>query len=313
MAPGLYPTGFIFHTSRCGSTLISQMLAALSQNIVVSEAAPLEGILRLPRFQEGMTEHEHVRLVRAMISALGQPRHEERHYFVKFEPWHTLDIPVIRKAFPDVPLVFVYRDPLQILASKARAPSGRMMPNPIDAALAGLDLLTAVTLPEHEYRASILARWFQALMDAYGANVRLIDYSDLPEVVFRVVQAHWNVGLSDGDVEAMRNVTRFHTKSRTQVFTSEAEENRASAGPEMMMAAARLIPLYQRLRGLTGNAGRGPVGPGARRVLPMQREARRGEAEPLRVTPAMRSELVGGHPIDNRGVRAASGTVWNHE
>src|ERR1043165_8503267 len=34
---GLKPTGFIFHLSRCGSTLISQMLAALEQNIVISE------------------------------------------------------------------------------------------------------------------------------------------------------------------------------------------------------------------------------------------------------------------------------------
>ncbi len=34
LAPGVAPTGFIFHMSRCGSTLVSQMLAALPQNIV---------------------------------------------------------------------------------------------------------------------------------------------------------------------------------------------------------------------------------------------------------------------------------------
>src|ERR1043166_3127673 len=35
---GLEPAGFIFHMSRCGSTLISQMLAAVKRNIVISEA-----------------------------------------------------------------------------------------------------------------------------------------------------------------------------------------------------------------------------------------------------------------------------------
>src|ERR1700737_4120147 len=35
--PGLRPTGFIFHISRSGSTLISQLLAALPWNIVISE------------------------------------------------------------------------------------------------------------------------------------------------------------------------------------------------------------------------------------------------------------------------------------
>ena len=43
--PGLPPTGFIFHMSRCGSTLVAQMLAALPQNIVISEAGPVDAVL----------------------------------------------------------------------------------------------------------------------------------------------------------------------------------------------------------------------------------------------------------------------------
>ncbi len=44
--PGLTPTGFIFHLSRCGSTLISQMLAAAPKHVVISEASPIDAILR---------------------------------------------------------------------------------------------------------------------------------------------------------------------------------------------------------------------------------------------------------------------------
>ena len=43
---GLAPSLFLFHVSRCGSTLISQMLAALPQNVVISEAGPMDAILR---------------------------------------------------------------------------------------------------------------------------------------------------------------------------------------------------------------------------------------------------------------------------
>jgi hypothetical protein len=46
--PGCRPTGFIFHMSRCGSTLLSQMLAAALENIVLSEAGPIDDILRAP-------------------------------------------------------------------------------------------------------------------------------------------------------------------------------------------------------------------------------------------------------------------------
>ena len=43
---GLPVAGFVFHMSRCGSTLISQALAAFESNIVVSEAGPLRSALR---------------------------------------------------------------------------------------------------------------------------------------------------------------------------------------------------------------------------------------------------------------------------
>src|ERR1043166_8410879 len=46
-APELRLAGLIFHMSRCGSTVVSQMLAALAQNVVLSEPAPLDQILRI--------------------------------------------------------------------------------------------------------------------------------------------------------------------------------------------------------------------------------------------------------------------------
>ncbi|PXW54769.1 hypothetical protein BY998_12017 [Methylobacterium sp. B4] len=42
LPPGLRPSGFIFHMTRCGSTLAAQILAASPRNIVISEAAPLQ-------------------------------------------------------------------------------------------------------------------------------------------------------------------------------------------------------------------------------------------------------------------------------
>ena len=46
--PGLRPAGFIFHMSACGSTLIAQMLAAQEKSVVISEADPIDSVLRRP-------------------------------------------------------------------------------------------------------------------------------------------------------------------------------------------------------------------------------------------------------------------------
>ena len=43
--PGLPPTGFIFHMSRCGSTLAARLLAALPRNVVISEAADRKSVV----------------------------------------------------------------------------------------------------------------------------------------------------------------------------------------------------------------------------------------------------------------------------
>ena len=48
-ADSLKPSGFIFHMSRCGSTLAAQMLAALSDCVVISEAAPIDAVTQLGR------------------------------------------------------------------------------------------------------------------------------------------------------------------------------------------------------------------------------------------------------------------------
>jgi len=46
IAPGPGPAGLIFHVSRCGSTLISQMLSTAGQ-LVLSEPPPVDDIFRL--------------------------------------------------------------------------------------------------------------------------------------------------------------------------------------------------------------------------------------------------------------------------
>src|SRR5712692_2993394 len=70
--PGLKPTGFIFHMSRCGSTLITQMLAVLSGTVVISEARPLDSVLRAHFRSTQVTDKQRIAWFQWMVSALGQ-------------------------------------------------------------------------------------------------------------------------------------------------------------------------------------------------------------------------------------------------
>jgi hypothetical protein len=138
-APGLPPDGLIFHMSRCGSTLISQMLAALPQALVMSEPSPVDAVLRARIGPPGLSEDEAVDWLRWIVSALGQPRAAgQRRYIVKLGAWAILHLPLFRRAFPDARCVFVYRDPVEVIVSQLDARGVDLYPGSLPPGLVGL-------------------------------------------------------------------------------------------------------------------------------------------------------------------------------
>src|SRR5579859_7781015 len=103
-SPGLEPSGFIFHMSRCGSTLMSQMFASLEHVLVLSEPAPADQVLRAQTACATVTDAAVVRWLQGMMSALGQPRTAgQTRLVVKLDAWAILQYSVIREAFPATP------------------------------------------------------------------------------------------------------------------------------------------------------------------------------------------------------------------
>src|SRR4029077_6493953 len=154
----LEPSGFIFHMSRCGSTLVSQMLAALPSNIVVSEASPIDTVVQAGRWRRDLSEDRQARWLPPIIGALGQKRTgSEQHYFIKLDCWHTLALPLFRRAFPAVPWVFLYRDPVEVLASQVSQPGTQMLPRGIGPNLYGIERAYGPGSAE-DYYARVLAK-----------------------------------------------------------------------------------------------------------------------------------------------------------
>ncbi len=85
--PGLMPAGLIFHMSRCSSTLVSRVLSALPENVVISEAPALDSLLR---GGTGVSTEQRIAWIRWVVSALGQQRAgQEAKCFIKLDCWHA--------------------------------------------------------------------------------------------------------------------------------------------------------------------------------------------------------------------------------
>jgi hypothetical protein len=235
--PGLTPRGFIFHMSRCGSTLVTQMLAALPHNLVLSEAPPLDAVVQARARRPDLTPEEHARWLAWMLAALAQPRCGERALFVKLDSWHTLALPLFRRAFPSVPWVFLYRDPIEVLVSQIEAPGIHTVPTLQGAHILGTDAPFEPHRRE-DYCARILARICEpVLAHAREGGGLLINYRDLPAATWTAILPHFGVPVSARDRAAMAKAARFDAKTPGIEFTPDADDKQASATPALRAAA----------------------------------------------------------------------------
>jgi hypothetical protein len=242
--PGVPPTAFIFHTSRCGSTLFSQMAAVLPDTIVISEAPPIDHILRA-----AAPASVRVEWLRALLGALGQTRGTgASRFFVKFDAWHIVNLPLVQRAFPGVPCVFLYREPAEVVASQLRMPGLHMVPGMVDSSLIGLDLPGVLRLDRGEYIGRMLGALYAAgLAFARSGQVVLMNHSELPEAAAtRLLE--W-CGLNADDVrERLLNVARFDAKTPSLPYDATATPAQSGANESVIRSASAFIkPHFDRL------------------------------------------------------------------
>jgi gluconate kinase len=249
--PGLPPKGFIFHMSRCGSTLVAQMLAALPRSIVISEAGPIDSVLRAKFHDPSLTDERRASWLEWMVSAMGQPRAgEEKDFFIKFDCWHTIDLELIHRVFPDVPWIFLYRNPVEVMVSQSKKRSAHIIPGIIGPAHFGLNPVAANQMPPEEYSAIILARICEAaLRHRKTGRSMFINYTRLPEAVWTTILDFFQVGYTPDGLELMRKAAKFNAKNPTLQFEDDRAMKSQKASERLIQATEKwLAPVYERLQ-----------------------------------------------------------------
>jgi hypothetical protein len=250
--PHLQPSGFIFHMSRCGSTLVSQMLAAVDSNIVVSEASPIDGVVQAYLANPDLGDERQHRWLRSIVGALGQRRcGDERHYFIKLDCWHSVALPLFRRVFPAVPWIFLYRDPVEVIVSQLRMPGAHMLPHGIGPSFHAIERSYGPGTAE-DYYAQVLAKICEPALQHFGEGGGvLVNYSQLPDAVFSAILPHFGAALSGPDRAAMMAAARFDAKMPGFAFSPDSEAKQQAASAAARGAAERWFgALYGRLEAL---------------------------------------------------------------
>jgi hypothetical protein len=231
-ADGPAPAGFIFHLSRCGSTLVSAMLTAAGFR-VIREAPAIDEILRTSRPD----------WLRHVVTAFG----DGQPYVIKLDSWHMRRLPLFREAFPETPWMFLFRDPVEVMASHARLPGKQALPGAIPPDALGMTFQDMTGLDREEWLARVLAGICRSALA--GPEGLFIDYRQLPGAVRDRVAPHFGLSLSAGQVSAMQEAARVDAKRPGVEFRNDAAEKRVEAAAlQSIIHSTGLSLLYDELR-----------------------------------------------------------------
>lgn len=246
-APSPEPSALIFHLSRCGSTLLSRLLATLPGLRVISEPSPLNSLLT-ERVREP-DDQRSVRLLRALVAALGRGSAGVAPcYVLKLSSWNIRKLALYRAAFPRAKLIWLQRAPREVLASLLREPAGwlQLRHDPLLArAIFGIDDESAAARDLAGFSSEAVA----ALLDAARAlpeATLYLDYRDLPAAVAERVAPFLGLTLGDDGRARLAEEARFDAKeAERRLFVPPSAR---PVPPEVdRVAATVLAPLYDAL------------------------------------------------------------------
>ncbi|PST81839.1 hypothetical protein C7T94_18405 [Pedobacter yulinensis] len=215
------PAGVIFHVSRCGSTLLSQLLGLDPENIVLAEVPFLDALLRAGK---SMQRAEAVALLQAAVAFYGQRRSgREKRVFIKTDSWHIHFAAIFREAFPDVPFFLVYRRPDEVLRSHQKLRGMQAVPGVVPDELLGIDPGTDRTSNLDLHMATVLEAYHRAFLSLVHLDkkVTLLNYHDGPELLLNSLLSVTRVCPRAEYLEKVRQRSRYNAKFPDRPFAAE--------------------------------------------------------------------------------------------
>ena len=223
------PTGFIFHSSRCGSTLVSNACRAIANSIVLSEANAIDKLVA--RFITdapvgSVKESLYSVFLRGVVHALGQRRTgDEQHLFVKFACCSFAQIERIRRIWPRVPWVFLYREPVETIVSNITSIPPWLLDSDhrVLASITGTSPAAIAEMRIEELCARTIGSFYSTAEQVSDDNSMLINYNQLSVPVISSVLSFFKVSPSSEELEKIERGSRIYSKSASGARTFAAD------------------------------------------------------------------------------------------
>jgi hypothetical protein len=224
----LEPSAFVFHISRCGSTLVSQLLGLDDACVTLSEVPFFDQLMRA-RFRPGtadVTMH-----LPAAIRLHGRRRTGgERTLVVKLDSWHTGFHAELRALYPRTPFILLYRHPAAVVRSHRKRPGMHAVRGVIEDAVFGFRPGESAAFPPDAHLPRVLAFYFETFLAIARSDSHSLLVQYQPDMIPAVetIARFSGIEISPSQREKMRARAAFHAKRPGEEFHEAPPDGAAS-------------------------------------------------------------------------------------
>ena len=250
------PSGFIFHSSRCGSTLLANACRAVKGSIVLSEANAIDKLIArfITDAADGdVKESLYSVFLRGVVHALSQRRNgHEQHLFIKFACGSFSQFERIKRIWPRVPWIFLYRDPIETIVSNINDVPWWLIDNDrrVLASIVGASPAAVAEMSLEELCARTIGSLYAKARSLANDNGMLLNYNELSLPVISRALEFFGVSPATDELETIARGSAVYSKatSGTRAFVADAQAKQQLASELVReMATAWAIEPYRLL------------------------------------------------------------------
>jgi hypothetical protein len=192
---------------------------------------------------------------------------EERVFF-KIQSIGTRFISVFQRAFPDIPFIFVYREPVQVMMSqlamgpkRANCVRPRVLPHPVpilEEVIAKRGKSSVRDLTDEEYCAAHLATITESAVTGIShsnGKGMSVNYEDLPHILYETVfPKHFGMSVDQTEIDNIVKICSIYSKGTAgqhQEYQPDSEEKERLASRAIKRASQLFLQeSYEQLQTL---------------------------------------------------------------
>ena len=211
--------GFIFHTSHCGSTLLSRMLNESPNVRVVSETEAINGLL-LAHIFHGLPRTKLLKQLKSIMEAYRYPMKNEKYLIFKLTSWNVFLADLFHEIYPNTNWAYIDRKTEDVVDSLQQSNGGmeKWWYQPTDILRRYFIGPNTNCTTKETYLTLLIEQHRKQAIRFSNNRLLSISYPSFINEFEKVILPHFDLNFSERELEDAIKIKLFNAKSPMKII-----------------------------------------------------------------------------------------------